>query len=196
MKRIAAILTVIVALTAVSSSASTTAAEPVPERCTTTAFRPFAAEVWEANWRRGAPKRSTIQAKRARLRCAPPAHRRAMERAWAYHRGRYLEWRAGKLREQARKRRLDRATPYGKWAIPVYIVMCESRGDFRAYNSGYEPHGPGSGPGGAYQIIAQTWAAYGGRAFAAVASEATPLAQHIVAGRIWSAVGGSAWECA
>jgi hypothetical protein len=168
------------------------ASEPVPERCTTASFRPFAAEVWTVDWRRGAPPDSTIDAKNARLQCAPPRHRRAMRNIWDRQRTYYFARRSKKLRQ----RRLDRVTPFGRWAIPGHIVMCESHGDFRAYNAGYEPNGPGSGPGGAYQIIAQTWAAYGGRAFAPRAHEAAPLGQHIVAGRIWDAVGSSAWECA
>src|SRR4051794_39328948 len=43
----------------------------------------------------------------------------------------------------------------GPYAIPTYIVMCESGGNYHALN-------PSSGAGGAYQILPSTWAAYGG----------------------------------
>ena len=43
----------------------------------------------------------------------------------------------------------------GPYAIPTYIVMCESGGNYRAYNAS-------SGAGGAYQILPSTWETYGG----------------------------------
>lgn len=58
-------------------------------RCTARAFKPFAAKVWRADWRRGAPQPTTIQAKRARVRCAPPRHQRAMRHVWRALRSRY-----------------------------------------------------------------------------------------------------------
>lgn len=76
------------------------------------------------------------------------------------------------------------------WAIPWYIVKCESGGNYRAEN-------PISSASGAYQIIDGTWAAYGGLEFGVShASHATPAQQDAVAARIWADVGASAWECA
>lgn len=187
--RLAVAVLVVVAVLAMILPA---AAAEVPERCTTESFRPFAAKVWDAPWQRGAPTTHAIQAKRARVRCAPPAHRRAMLHIWDRRRDHYYAFRERKRRQA----RLDAATPYGKWAIPGYIVACESGGDFRAYNSGYEPNGPGSGPGGAYQIIWQTWNAYAPRRFVDHAQDASRLEQHLIAGMIWDDVGASAWDCA
>lgn len=156
-------------------------------------FPAFARATWdERRWRRGAPKASTFKAERKRLSCATTGRRAKMAQTWRKERLEFRQHRAKKLEQ----RRIDEVTPYGAWAIPGYIVSCESGGDFRAYNPGYEPNGPGSGPGGAYQIIQQTWYAYGGGRWSSSARYAPPLAQHIVAGRIWDAVGTSAWACA
>jgi hypothetical protein len=86
-------------------------------------------------------------------------------------------------------RYIDRITPYGEWAIPGSIVMCESGGNYRKWNYG------GSGASGAYQAMHGTWIAYGGGRWASDAAYAPPYAQHIVAGRIWRGQGRGAWEC-
>lgn len=75
----------------------------------------------------------------------------------------------------------------GPYSIPTYIVMCESGGDYSAFN-------PSSGAAGAYQIIPSTWEAYGGEGPSAhLASKAE---QDRVAALIWADVGASAWVCA
>ncbi len=74
----------------------------------------------------------------------------------------------------------------GPWVIPAYIVMCESGGNFRAYN-------PSSGAGGAYQIIPSTWKRYGGKG---LAHTAPPAEQHRIAAMIWRDSGPGAWSCA
>ena len=75
----------------------------------------------------------------------------------------------------------------GPYAIPTYIVMCESGGNYRALNES-------SMACGAYQIIPSTWAAYGGSGqYAHLASKAE---QDRIAGLIWEDVGASAWSCA
>lgn len=74
----------------------------------------------------------------------------------------------------------------GPYAIPTYIVMCESGGDYSALN-------PSSGAGGAYQIIPSTWAAYGGKG---LPHEASKAEQDRIAALIWADVGASAWSCA
>ena len=74
----------------------------------------------------------------------------------------------------------------GAWAIPEAIVMCESGGNFGALN-------PGSGAGGAYQILPSTWRLYGG---SGLPHQASPAEQHRIAAMIWADSGGSAWVCA
>ncbi len=73
----------------------------------------------------------------------------------------------------------------GKWAIPEAIVMCESGGNFRAVN-------PGSGAGGAYQIMPSTWRLYGQTG---LPENASPALQSRVAAQIWGDSGAAAWEC-
>jgi septal ring factor EnvC (AmiA/AmiB activator) len=74
----------------------------------------------------------------------------------------------------------------GPYAIPTYIVMCESGGDYGALN-------PASGAGGAYQILPSTWEAYGGKG---APHEASKAEQDRIAAEIWADSGGSAWVCA
>lgn len=74
----------------------------------------------------------------------------------------------------------------GPYAIPTYIVMCESGGNYSALN-------PSSGAGGAYQILPSTWAAYGGEGLPHQASKAE---QDRIAALIWANDGPGAWVCA
>lgn len=93
--------------------------------------------------------------------------------------------------ERTIRRQTDAVTPFGAWAIPAYIVMCESHGSFTVVNTSNPNR-----PAGAYQIITGTWQGFGGGAWAQTADAAPPLAQHIVAGRIWRAHGSAPWACA
>lgn len=68
----------------------------------------------------------------------------------------------------------------GGYAIPEYIVQCESGGDYNAQNP--------SGAYGAYQIMPGTAAAYG-------CDLSTPAGQDDCAGRIYAAEGSSPWVC-
>jgi septal ring factor EnvC (AmiA/AmiB activator) len=74
----------------------------------------------------------------------------------------------------------------GPYAIPAYIVMCESGGDYGALN-------PSSGAGGAYQVLPSTWELYGGQGEPQNAPKAE---QDRIAGEIWADSGGGAWACA
>jgi peptidoglycan hydrolase CwlO-like protein len=74
----------------------------------------------------------------------------------------------------------------GPYAIPTYIVMCESGGNYNALN-------PSSGAGGAYQILPSTWRAYGGQG---APQDAPKAEQDRIAGEIWRDSGPSAWSCA
>lgn len=73
----------------------------------------------------------------------------------------------------------------GPYAIPTYIVMCESGGNYSALN-------PSSGAGGAYQILPSTWELYGGKGEPQNAPKAE---QDRIAGEIWDDSGPSAWVC-
>lgn len=78
-------------------------------------------------------------------------------------------------------------TPYGPWAIPAAIVMCESGGQNLPPNS--------AGASGYYQIIPSTWTGYGGTGPAAYLAPKSE--QDAVASRIWNGgAGASAWVCA
>jgi peptidoglycan hydrolase CwlO-like protein len=78
-------------------------------------------------------------------------------------------------------------TPYGPWAIPAAIVMCESGGQNLPPNS--------AGASGYYQIIPSTWSLYGGTGPAAYLAPKSE--QDAVASRIWAGgAGASAWVCA
>lgn len=74
----------------------------------------------------------------------------------------------------------------GPYAIPTYIVMCESGGNYSAVN-------PTSGAGGAYQILPSTWELYGGKG---APQDAPKAEQDRIAGEIWEDSGPSAWACA
>jgi septal ring factor EnvC (AmiA/AmiB activator) len=73
----------------------------------------------------------------------------------------------------------------GPYSIPVYIVMCESGGDYGALN-------PSSGAGGAYQIIPSTWELYGGNG---APQDAPKAEQDSIAAQIWADSGPGAWVC-
>jgi peptidoglycan hydrolase CwlO-like protein len=74
----------------------------------------------------------------------------------------------------------------GPYAIPTYIVMCESGGNYGALNAS-------SGAGGAYQILPSTWRAYGGQG---APQDAPKTEQDRIAAEIWADSGPSAWACA
>jgi septal ring factor EnvC (AmiA/AmiB activator) len=73
----------------------------------------------------------------------------------------------------------------GPYAIPAYVVLCESGGDYGAVN-------PSSGAGGAYQILPSTWKLYGGQGEPQSASKAE---QDRIAAEIWADSGPGAWVC-
>lgn len=73
----------------------------------------------------------------------------------------------------------------GPYSIPTYIVMCESGGNYGAVN-------PGSGAGGAYQILPSTWSLYGGQGSP---QSAPKEEQDRIAAEIWADSGPGAWVC-
>jgi peptidoglycan hydrolase CwlO-like protein len=72
----------------------------------------------------------------------------------------------------------------GPYSIPTYIVMCESGGNYSALNP--------SGAGGAYQIMPETWAAYGGTG---LPNEASKAEQDRIAALIYADSGTAPWVC-
>jgi hypothetical protein len=84
--------------------------------------------------------------------------------------------------ELAYRQEVDALTPYGKWAIPEYIVMCESGGSWSAANP--------SGAIGPYQLLNKgaVWP---------VVTKADKLEHHRIASDLWAGgAGASHWVCA
>jgi peptidoglycan hydrolase CwlO-like protein len=92
------------------------------------------------------------------------------------------------LEQQQAEQQSSGAPAYlgGPFAIPTYIVMCESGGNYHALNSS-------SGAGGAYQILPSTWRAYGGQG---APQDGSKEEQDRIAAEIWADSGPSAWSCA
>ncbi|MEX0993759.1 MAG: transglycosylase family protein [Solirubrobacterales bacterium] len=77
---------------------------------------------------------------------------------------------------------------FGDFAIPKYIVMCESGGNYKAYN-------PSSGAGGAYQFMPETYKALGGKYGSP--QNAPKWEQDRLAAKLWdSGRGAGNWVCA
>jgi septal ring factor EnvC (AmiA/AmiB activator) len=96
----------------------------------------------------------------------------------------------GEIEAAERASRAEAEETVGRWlggpyAIPTYIVMCESGGNYSAVN-------PSSGAGGAYQILPSTWALYGGHG---APQDAPKEEQDRIAGEVWADSGPSAWVC-
>lgn len=193
MKRLATVLVAVLALasfgprpsTAENQHQSTHSAELVPVRCTIGPFRPFSAAVWAFDhWRRGKPPERTIQAERRRLRCAPPGHRRAMQRTWRKDERAFYEHRHAKRVQMRRLRYLPEACGGGvRSAIPCSIMWCESGGSYTADN-------PTSTAYGKYQMLASTYAAY------CRACDWSPADQDYAAYTLYRAAGSRPWACA
>ena len=150
--------------------------------CVTTTWDKYARAVkrtWRFSerdgWFRAKPKpgrKAQQRLGRLRAKCDPRQERKEKMR-------RYVGKRRAAWRFHAY---IDRITPYGKWAIPPYIVGCESGGAWGAYNP--------SGASGPYQLLG--WGA------PMPASTPRRKAQHhIIAARLWAGGrGASHWVCA
>jgi hypothetical protein len=77
---------------------------------------------------------------------------------------------------------------FGDFAIPKYIVMCESGGNYNAKN-------PSSGAGGAYQFMPDTYRRLGGKYGSP--EKAPKWEQDKLAAKLWNNGSGSGnWACA
>lgn len=137
----------------------------------------YALERWDQG-----PKRSDIR--------KAQAHKRAIEiKSVRAQLGDFRDKRR-RLFDQHRASQLETAklTPYAgpngtRWAIPWYVVDCESGGDWGAYNTS-------SGATGPYQMLPST---YSGVCRSCDWSE---VDQHYSAGVVWQRSGGAEWACA
>lgn len=200
MKRLALAAVVVVALT--GTLTATAAQTPTPRHgsaiaappprpgpeCRASHFGPFAAWAWNLDrWRTPRPTDAALRKKRHRFDCAPSAaHRGAMLRRWVQARERLGQYRTYRLNAPYSTAAAGYDVGHGPRgpadlryvAIDPDVVCGESGFDFYVNADGL------------YQIIPSTWASAGGLAYAPTAGAATPLAQHIIAHRLW---GTTAW---
>lgn len=124
----------------------------------------------------------------ARGSCSAACEKRVKAREFAKHHGGCRSMTCVKrVRAKRDARDTRRLTPYrcrtGRFAVPCYIIRCESRGSWTAYNR--------SGAAGPYQIMpmhGRPWPAHTQRA---------RLAHHRIAARLWrGGAGASNWVCA
>lgn len=153
-------------------------------------FKPWAKGVWDPKrWHRDSLKDKTIKAYKQKLKCAQSkSHKSAMSDYW---RGAKSDFRDHQEKQyDIRQLRLEivAVTPYscgsaGRYAIPCYIVACESGYSWSAYNP--------SGAAGVYQIMAEhgrPWPVYSAR---------DKLVHHQIAYSLYSGgSGASNWVCA
>jgi hypothetical protein len=149
-------------------------------------FQKFADSVWHLpDWEKRAPKAKTIAALHLKLSCARgPGHRKAMKHRWRVDQRAFYQHRSAMLWRV-------RVTPFyggGRWwAVPYYIVVCESGA------RGYVPSGY---YGILFTAEVPTWQTWGEPGFAPSPGQASKPEQDIVAHRLWVAYGGEPWECA
>jgi hypothetical protein len=138
--------------------------------------QPFIYLVWDkAHWKSGSPGSRALIAWHHKLKCAGPANRAAMKKAWQRERLAFGRYRA-----------LRQIAPYPGggtwWAVPYSIVLCESGGSWSAYNP--------SGAVGPYQLLG--WGApYPARTWR------EKMENHRIAARVYAGGGGASnWVCA
>jgi hypothetical protein len=189
-----------VAALALGAPAATTAPDnkidPKPQckHVTAKAFGAFSGRAWRLSaWERGKPPGKVIRAQRHKLKCAAgPGHLKAMQKRWRADKRAYNQHRAAKYAEQRareqQRREVEALTPYdcgsaGRFAIPCYIVSCESGYSWGAYNP--------SGAAGPYQIMPEH-----GRPFP-IGGLPDKVAHHRIASTLWAGGDGAGnWVCA
>lgn len=128
---------------------------------------------------------ATVTLAFASTSAAPPHHHRQAVNHRHGCRSLACDKRADVAFDRHRKRKLERELASG-WAIPTYIVMCESKGRNEPPNE--------AGAAGYYQIT--EWHEKGGSG-APYANEHSKAEQDAMAARIWDGGrGASQWDCA
>lgn len=150
-------------------------------------FRPVVERAWKkSRWRQRDPRSEGTRARlRHKRRCARSERSLGqMNRIAREERRAFREHRERKLRERAERRALTpyRCGGYGRFAVPCYIVACESGYSWAAYNP--------SGAAGAYQIMPEH-----GRPWPVDSAE-DKRAHHSIASDLWrGGAGASNWVC-
>lgn len=197
MKRIlvVSVLAIVIAMTGIAwgdSPVHEKQHHPTPVTCTVQSLRPFSHQVWDpAKWERGMPSEGVLEAYKRRLRCAPPAHKKAMKATWGRDKKGYFTYRIYRTNNP-----WYGCTSYsgcGYYAIPAPIVDCESGGRFN------DP----SAPNGGYSMLdnphqgVPTWESWRPNWANGYASpwEAPRRAQDEAALYGWKKYGPSPWEC-
>jgi hypothetical protein len=145
--------------------------------------------VWHpSRWERGDDPRTDSQRRRIRhFRRSNEARPPRLREIASRERGEYRRHRERKL-EAREARQVSSLTPYdcgsaGSFAIPCYIVACESGYSWSAYNP--------SGAAGPYQIMPEHGRPY------PIDSAEDRLAHHRIASSLWNGgAGASNWVCA
>jgi hypothetical protein len=153
---------------------------------TASEFRLFSKKVWDRDlWEREKLNPKTLDAKAHKIHCAAGSgHLASMKRQWDKDAKSFYK-------HQDEMLFINRWTPeYGCtkfgickfWAIPAYIVSCESGGKYGVVNSS-------SGARGAYQMIPSTYAQY------CSSCDWSERDQDIAARRLYEAEGSGPWSC-
>lgn len=111
-----------------------------------------------------------------------------MKRSWRHYMKRFQVERKRRLEEREEQERIAALTPYdcgsaGSFAIPCYIVECESGYSWSAVN-------PTSGAFSPYQFLPSTYAAY------CTTCDRSREDLHRAAGELYREAGGAPWVCA
>lgn len=145
----------------------------------------FVAKVWDKNrWKRNKVKKSTIRFYNSLKNCSP-ARSPIIKKKW--NTARKIFYRHSKKMEYWHK-----ITPYkggGKrWAIPYYIVVCESGARLNS----------AAAPSGAYGLLRSTWHQFRSKRARKyhMPYVAPKIEQDKVAHILWKRYGGSPWTCA
>jgi hypothetical protein len=194
-RKTAAILPLLIALVAATpAEAGGQIGQPFHEICNErnakggATFTPLIRRAWaERKWRDATPV-TRSQERRIRFHRMCPKSESAYDyfiRSARKQRGQFKDYRRHRLAKRAERRAL---TPYncgehGRFAIPCYVVACESGYDWGAVN-------PSTGAFTAYQFLPSTYRG------ACRTCDHRRLDFHYAATVVWNRSGGSEWVCA
>lgn len=154
-------------------------------------FQQFSSKVWSPkHWQRPSPKPSTITAAQKAINC--PQHRKGLERIWSTSRQRFYAYRG--FRQRNPYYGCTSHSGCGYYALPAYVVECESSGRFNdpsAPNGGYSLlDGPRQGVP-TWETWRPSWASGYAEPY-----EAPRRAQDEATQALYHAHGLEPWECA